>query len=111
VGKNSNPGAIAGAIKGMLLERKRISLLAVGPDAVHHCIGAISLARIWLQAENSIDVSFRPEFFEVSLSILKLELLFSVFLIDVLFAFVSVGARAQRPNQQGFCCAYQHFER
>ena len=67
VGKNSTPGSVAGAIKGVINEGKRVTLLAVGPDAVHGAVSAVSLARIWLQEESSIDLCFRPEFVELEL--------------------------------------------
>jgi len=53
----------------MTLDHKRVSLLAVGPEAVHHCVSAVSLARIWLQSESALDLSFRPEFVEVRILI------------------------------------------
>ena len=61
VGNTSVPTKVAGAIAGMLREKKEVVLVAIGVGAIHNAGRAIAIARIYLK-DDGIDVFERPGF-------------------------------------------------
>lgn len=64
VAANSRSTAVAGAIAGMMRERERVDVQAIGAGAVNQAIKAVTIARGYLQLDG-IDVVCVPSFVEV----------------------------------------------
>lgn len=61
VSSKSNPNAVAGAIAGILTEKGRVEMQAIGAGAVNQAIKAIAIARSYVAAIG-IDLICVPAF-------------------------------------------------
>lgn len=61
VSSKSNPNAVAGAIAGILTEKGKVEMQAIGAGAVNQAIKAIAIARSYVAAI-SIDLICVPAF-------------------------------------------------
>ena len=66
VSSTSRTSAVAGTIAGVVRENNRAEVQAIGAGAVNQAIKALILASGYLKGDG-IDVSFSPEFAEVSI--------------------------------------------
>lgn len=64
VAANSRSTAVAGAIAGVMRERGRVDVQAIGAGAVNQAIKAIAIARGYLELDG-IDIVCVPSFSEV----------------------------------------------
>ena len=64
VAANSRSTSVAGAIAGIVRERGRVDVQAIGAGAVNQAIKAIAIARGYLELD-SIDIACVPSFSEV----------------------------------------------
>lgn len=64
VARNSNVGAVAGAIAARVRNDEDVSLVSIGPHSVTQAVKAICFARQYLE-EDGKSVSFRPNFQDV----------------------------------------------
>ncbi|HIE37647.1 MAG TPA: stage V sporulation protein S [Anaerolineales bacterium] len=64
VAANSRSTAVAGAIAGVIRERGRVDVQAIGAGAVNQAIKAIAIARGYLELDG-IDIVCVPAFSEV----------------------------------------------
>jgi stage V sporulation protein S len=63
---NSRTAAVAGAIAGVVREKKHAEVQAIGAGAVNQAVKALILAKGYL-AEDGIMVIFTPEFVDVEI--------------------------------------------
>ncbi len=61
VSSTSRTSAVAGAIAGVIREREKAEVQAIGAGAVNQSVKAIAIARGYLQ-EDGIDITCIPEF-------------------------------------------------
>jgi stage V sporulation protein S len=66
VSAQSRSTAVAGAIAGVMRERKHAEVQAIGASAVNQAIKAVAIARNYLQLDG-IDIVCVPEFVEVDI--------------------------------------------
>jgi stage V sporulation protein S len=66
VAANSRSTSVAGAIAGIIREKGRVDVQAIGAGAVNQAIKAIAIARGYLEMDH-IDIVCIPEFSEVSI--------------------------------------------
>ena len=66
ISSKSNPNSVAGAIVGLLNERKKVELQAVGAGAVNQTVKAISIASGFV-APSGIDLICIPAFSTVNI--------------------------------------------
>ncbi len=66
VAANSRSTAVAGAIAGVIRERGRVDVQAIGAGAVNQAIKAIAIARGYLELDG-IDIVCIPTFTEVEI--------------------------------------------
>jgi stage V sporulation protein S len=64
VAADSRPPAVAGAIAGVIRERGRVDVRAIGASAVNQAVKAVAIARSYLMPEG-IDIVCIPSFAEV----------------------------------------------
>jgi stage V sporulation protein S len=64
VAANSRSTSVAGAIAGIIRERGRVDVQAIGAGAVNQAVKAIAIARGYLELDN-IQIACIPEFSEV----------------------------------------------
>jgi len=64
VAANSRSTAVAGAIAGVIRERGRVDVQAIGAGAVNQAIKAVAIARGYLELDG-IDIVCIPSFSEV----------------------------------------------
>lgn len=64
VASDSRPAAVAGAIAGVVRERGKVDVRAIGASAVNQAVEAVSIARTYLLREG-IDVACIPSFSDV----------------------------------------------
>lgn len=64
VSSKSNPNALAGAIAGVVRERGRVEVQAVGAGALNQAVKAVAIARGFL-APGGIDLICVPAFSEI----------------------------------------------
>jgi stage V sporulation protein S len=64
VAANSRSTSVAGAIAGIVREKGRVDVQAIGAGAVNQAIKAIAIARGYLELDN-IDIACIPSFSEV----------------------------------------------
>ncbi len=64
VAANSRSTSVAGAIAGIIRERGRVDVQAIGAGAVNQAVKAIAIARGYLELE-SIEIACIPTFIEV----------------------------------------------
>jgi stage V sporulation protein S len=64
VAANSRSTSVAGAIAGIVREKGRVDVQAIGAGAVNQAIKAIAIARGYLELD-SIDIACVPSFSEV----------------------------------------------
>ena len=64
VSAQSRPSAVAGAIAGVIREKRRAEVQAIGAGAVNQAIKAIAIAREYL-AQSGMDIICVPSFTEV----------------------------------------------
>ena len=64
VAAGSRPPAVAGAIAGVIRERGRVDVRAIGASAVNQAVKAVVIARSYLMPEG-IDIVCIPSFAEV----------------------------------------------
>lgn len=64
VAANSRSTSVAGAIAGIIRERGRVDVQAIGAGAVNQAIKAIAIARGYLELDD-IQIACIPEFSEV----------------------------------------------
>ena len=64
VSSKSNPSSVAGALSGMIKEKKVIELHAIGAGAVNQAVKAIAIARGFV-APAGVDLVCVPAFTEV----------------------------------------------
>mmetsp|Transcript_33598 Transcript_33598/g.60674 ORF Transcript_33598/g.60674 Transcript_33598/m.60674 type:complete len:224 (-) Transcript_33598:1085-1756(-) len=65
IGKTSKPQSVAGAMCAKIRENKRVSLTAIGMDAMANAVLAIGFARVYLE-QNRLDVRAMPEFIVIN---------------------------------------------
>lgn len=61
ISSKSNPNAIAGAIAGMIKEKGRVEMQAIGAGAINQSMKAVAIARSYVAA-NGIDLVCIPAF-------------------------------------------------
>ena len=66
VADSSRTSAVAGAIAGIIRERKHAEVQAIGAGAVNQAVKAITLAVSYLK-EDGIAISFVPEFVDITI--------------------------------------------
>lgn len=66
VAADSRSTAVAGAIAGVIRERGRVDVRAIGASAVNQAIKAVAIARSYLMPEG-IDIVCIPSFSEVTI--------------------------------------------
>jgi stage V sporulation protein S len=66
VSSQSRTSAVAGAIAGVVREKRRAEVQAIGAGAVNQAVKAIAIARGYLQ-EDGLDVICIPEFTSVEI--------------------------------------------
>ena len=66
VAGKSRTAAVAGAIAGVVRERKHAEVQAIGASAINQAVKAMALARTYL-AEDGYNVVFLPEFVDVEI--------------------------------------------
>jgi len=66
VSATSRSTALAGAIAGVMRERRHVEVQAIGAGAVNQAVKAIAIARGYLE-EDGIDISFIPVFIEIEI--------------------------------------------
>jgi stage V sporulation protein S len=66
VSAESRTSAVAGAIAGVVRERKRAEVQAIGAGAVNQAVKAVAIARGYLH-EDDLDVICIPEFVSVDI--------------------------------------------
>lgn len=66
VAANSRSTAVAGAIAGVIRERGRVDVQAIGAGAVNQAIKAIAIARGYLELDG-IDIVCIPSFSEITI--------------------------------------------
>ncbi len=66
VAANSRATSVAGAIAGIIREKGRVDVQAIGAGAVNQAIKAIAIARGYLELD-AIDIACIPSFSEVSI--------------------------------------------
>lgn len=64
VAANSRSTSVAGAIAGIIRERGRVDVQAIGAGAVNQAVKAIAIARGYLELDN-IEIACIPSFIEV----------------------------------------------
>ena len=64
VAANSRSTSVAGAIAGIIRERGRVDVQAIGAGAVNQAVKAIAIARGYLELDD-IQIACIPEFSEV----------------------------------------------
>lgn len=64
VSARTQPGALAGAIAGVMREKGRVELHAIGAAAVNQATKAVATARIFLE-QDGIDAVLIPAFSQV----------------------------------------------
>ena len=64
VAANSRSSSVAGAIAGIVRERGRVDVQAIGAGAVNQAVKAIAIARGYLELDN-IEIACIPSFTEV----------------------------------------------
>ncbi len=64
VAANSRSTSVAGAIAGIIRERGRVDVQAIGAGAVNQAVKAIAIARGYLELDN-IEIACIPSFTEV----------------------------------------------
>ena len=64
VSSKSNPNSVAGAIAGVLRERGKAEIQAIGAGALNQAIKAIAIARGFV-APSGVDLVFVPAFTEI----------------------------------------------
>jgi len=64
VAANSRSTSVAGAIAGIVRERGRVDVQAIGAGAVNQAVKAIAIARGYLELDN-IEITCIPSFTEV----------------------------------------------
>ncbi len=67
VSARSNPGAVAGAIAGVVKEKGRVEVQAIGAGAVNQAIKAVAIAIRYL-APNGIQAICIPAFTEITIN-------------------------------------------
>ncbi|MBR5314932.1 MAG: stage V sporulation protein S [Clostridia bacterium] len=67
VSSKSNPNLVAGALAGVINEKKEAELQAVGAGAVNQAIKAIAISRGFL-APSGIDLVCTPSFAEITIN-------------------------------------------
>ena len=66
VSAKSNPSSVAGALAGVLRERGRAELQAIGAGAINQAVKAIAIARGYVAA-NGIDLVTIPAFVDLNI--------------------------------------------
>ncbi|MBI6545653.1 MAG: stage V sporulation protein S [Cyanobacteria bacterium NC_groundwater_1444_Ag_S-0.65um_54_12] len=64
VASTSSPAAVAGAIAGMIRERGRCEMQAIGAGAINQAVKAIAIARGYV-APAGLDLVFVPAFLDI----------------------------------------------
>lgn len=64
VSASSKATAVAGAIAGMIRERRHAEVQAIGAGAVNQAVKALAIARSYLE-QDALDISFWPYFVDV----------------------------------------------
>ena len=67
VSSKSNPNLVAGALAGVINEKKEAEIQAVGAGAVNQAIKAIAISRGFL-APSGIDLVCTPSFAEITIN-------------------------------------------
>lgn len=63
---DSDPYKVAGAIAGKVRDQERVSITALGPEAVYNTVQAIAVSRTYL-ADDRIDIKFSPQFIKLDI--------------------------------------------
>src|SRR5579875_2063530 len=66
VSAQSNPNSVAGALAGVIREKPRAELQAIGAGATNQAIKAIAIARSYLES-SEFDIACVPEFTDVEI--------------------------------------------
>jgi stage V sporulation protein S len=64
VASGSNPASVAGAIAGVIREKGRCEMQAIGAGAINQAVKAIAIARGYV-APSGIDLVFVPAFLDI----------------------------------------------
>lgn len=64
ISSNSNPNSIAGAIAGLIKEKKKVEMQAIGAGALNQAIKAIAIARGFV-APSGVNLVCIPAFADV----------------------------------------------
>ena len=64
ISSNSNPNSVAGAIAGLIKEKKKVEMQAIGAGALNQAIKAIAIARGFV-APSGVNLVCIPAFAEV----------------------------------------------
>lgn len=64
VASTSNPASVAGAIAGVIRERGRCEMQAIGAGAINQAVKAIAIARGYV-APSGLDLVFVPAFLDI----------------------------------------------
>ena len=67
VSAKSRTAAVAGAIAGIVRERQRAEVQAIGASAINQAVKAMALAKNYL-AEDGYDIVIIPEFVDVEIN-------------------------------------------
>ncbi len=66
VSAHSSPNSVAGALAGVLRERRTAELQAIGAGAINQAVKAVAIARSYLQPSD-LDLTCVPEFTDVEI--------------------------------------------
>lgn len=66
VSSSSRSTAVAGAIAGMIRERKEAVMQAIGASAVNQAVKAMAIARTYLE-EDGLDIWCQPSFIDIEI--------------------------------------------
>lgn len=67
VSANSRSTALAGAIAGVIREKRYVEVQAIGAGAVNQAVKAIAIARFYLQ-EDRLDLTCAPLFIQITVN-------------------------------------------
>ncbi|OWZ84066.1 stage V sporulation protein S [Natranaerobius trueperi] len=66
VSAKSDPNKVAGALAGVIRERGKVELQAIGAGAINQCTKSIAIARGFV-APSGIDLVFIPAFIDIEI--------------------------------------------
>ncbi len=96
VAANSRSTSVAGAIAGIIRERGRVDVQAIGAGAVNQAIKAIAIARGYLELD-AIEIACIPSFSEVDIDGKERTAMRIAVESDYVLATAQEGAALQEP--------------